>query len=102
MKAARCCNSILLGRTEDRANLSRLRSGNDLGGSDILPLVTRHLDPLAAFEFRHLVYLGLVDGHGPVLVADPKVDVVDLILGADDAKVGAGKVMAVIELPHRL
>ena len=47
--------------------------------------------------------LGLLDGHGAVLVADPEIDVVDLVLGADDTEIGAGEVVAVlVELAHRL
>src|ERR1700724_4458979 len=77
-------------------------SGHDMRRADVLPLVSRHLNPLAALEFRHFVHLRLIDRHLAVLVADPKIDVVYLIPGADHTKIGAGKVMAVVELPHRL
>src|SRR5712664_1659728 len=75
---------------------------HDMGVAEVFPLVTRHLDPLASLELGYFVHLGLIDGHGAVLVADPKIDVVNLVLGADDPKVSAGEVMAVVELPHRL
>ena len=48
------------------------------------------------------MHLGLIDGHLAVFVADPEIDVVDLVLGADDPKVSAGEIMAIVELPHRL
>src|ERR1022692_1031112 len=78
-------------------------SGHDVGTAEILPLVTRHLDPLPSFELWNFVYFRLIHGHLAVLVADPKVNIVNFILGADNTKVSAGKVMTVIvELPHRL
>jgi len=78
-------------------------SGDHVGTAKVLPLVTRHLDPLATLELRDLVHFCLIYGHLAVLVADPKVDVVNLILGANNTKVSTGKVMTVIvELPHRL
>src|SRR6202789_353675 len=76
--------------------------GDDVRVADVLPFVARHLNPLAAFELGHFVHLGLVDGHLAVLVADPEIDVVDLVLGAGDSKIGAGEVVAVVELAHRL
>src|ERR1700733_8643249 len=78
-------------------------SGHDVRTAKILPLVARHLHPLAVLELRHFVHLHLVDAHLAVLVGDPEVDVVDLILGTDNAKVSAGKIVSVIvELPDRL
>src|ERR1039457_4661307 len=78
-------------------------SRNDVGVAQILPVVARHLNPLAILEFRDLVHLDLVHAHRAVFVADPKIDVVDLVLGAEHAKVGAGEEMAVIvELPNGL
>src|ERR1700682_5039675 len=78
-------------------------SGHDVGTAKVLPLVSRHLDPLALLELRNFVHLRLIYGHLAVLVADPKVYVVNLILGSNNTKVSTGKVMTVIvELPNRL
>src|ERR1700674_5595433 len=90
------------GHGDHREVTTAWRSRHYMRIAEVLPLVTRHLDPLAAFQFRYFVHLGLIDGHRAVLVADPKIDIVNLILGADDPKVGAGEVMAIVELPHRL
>src|SRR5580698_5533137 len=54
-------------------------SGHDVGTAKILPLVARHLHPLAVLELRDFVHLHLIDGHLAVLVGDPEVEVVDLI-----------------------
>src|ERR1039458_7752823 len=43
-------------------------SGHDVGAAEVLPLVTRHLDPLPSFELRNFVYFRLIHGHLAVLV----------------------------------
>src|ERR1700687_4836374 len=38
-------------------------SRNDVETAEVLPLVRRHLDPLAPLEFRNFVYFRLIYGH---------------------------------------
>ena len=79
------------------------RSGHDVRAAEILPFVARHLDPLTVLQLRYLVHFRLVHRHHAVLVADPEIDVVNLVLGADDAKIGTRKIVPiVVELAHRL
>jgi len=52
--------------------------------ADVLPLVTRHLDPLTALELGDFVHLGLGDAHGAVLVVGTKDQIYDIDFWVND------------------